>query len=194
MPLSREEEKKLIIRCKKGDSDAMGFLYDAFKEELLRSAILILRNEDEAQDIVSETFVLFFKSIGKFDTKYPIRPWLHKILHNQSTTLFNKKSRSNDFDEEIKISFETFEPNQEELVFNNEEIKYLQKAMREIREEEKWILENYYYEDLSIKEISSLLSVPEGTVKSRLFHARENLAKKIKELFENRSQENKEHV
>ena len=186
MLLSRDQEKKLIIRCKKGDSEAMGVIYETFKEEMLRSAILILRNEEEAQDIVSETFVLFFRSIEKFDTKYPIRPWLHRILHNQSTTLFSKKSRSNDFEEEMKNNFETFEPSQEEKVFSNEEIKYLQNAMKEIREEERWILEHYYFQDLSVKEISSLLSVPEGTVKSRLFHARENLADKIKELLNNR--------
>lgn len=189
MPLTREEEKKLILRSKKGDSEAMGILYENFQVELLRSALLILRNEDNAQDMVSETFVLFFKSIDKFDIKYPVRPWLHRILHNQSSTFFQKRTRNNEFEVELQENLETFEPNQEETVFRNEEKKYLEKAMRQMEDSDRMILEGYYYQDLSIKELSVQLSVPEGTVKSRLFKARGLLAVRIKGLFENRSQE-----
>jgi RNA polymerase sigma-70 factor, ECF subfamily len=189
MPLSREEEKNLILRSQKGDSEAMGLIYESFQIELLRSALLILRNEEDAQDMVSETFVLFFKSIDKFDVKYPVRPWLHRILHNQSTTFFQRRTRSNEFENELEQNCQTFEPNQEEIVFSNEEKKYLQKAMMLIEDSDRWILESYYYQELSIKELASQLSVPEGTVKSRLFKARRILAERIKELFEKRSQE-----
>lgn len=189
MPLTREEEKKLVLRSKKGDSEAMGILYENFQVELLRSALLILRNEDNAQDMVSETFVLFFKSIDKFDIKYPVRPWLHRILHNQSSTFFQKRTRNIEFEVELQENIETFEPNQEETVFRNEEKKYLEKAMRQMEDSDRMILEGYYYQDLSIKELSVQLSVPEGTVKSRLFKARGLLAVRIKGLFENRSQE-----
>jgi RNA polymerase sigma-70 factor (ECF subfamily) len=186
MPLTREEEKKLVIQSQKGDAEAMGILYESFQLELLRSALLILKNEDIAQDIVSETFILFFKSIDKFDVKYPIRPWLHRILHNQSTTFFQKRTRTSEFQQK----FETVEPNAEEHVFRNEEKKYLQKAMMELDDSDRWILEGYYYQDLSIRELAVELSIPEGTVKSRLFKARGMLAEKINALFENRSHKN----
>jgi RNA polymerase sigma-70 factor (ECF subfamily) len=151
--------------------------------------LLILKNEDTAQDMVSETFVLFFKSIDKFDIKYPVRPWLHRILHNQSTTFFQKRTRTNEFEVELQQNLETFEPNQEETVFRNEEKKYLQKAMEQLGDSDRCILEGYYYQDLTVKELATQLMIPEGTVKSRLFKARGILAEKIKELFENRSQE-----
>lgn len=188
MPLSREEEKRLIIRSQKGDAEAMGVLYESFQLEMLRSAILIVKNEDTAQDIVSETFILFFKSIDKFDVKFPIRPWLHRILHNQATTFFQKRTRATEFESVLQQNFETFEPNDEELVFRNEEKKYLQKAMMELDDSDRWILEGYYYQDLSIKDLALELSIPEGTVKSRLFKARGMLAAKISALFEKRSQ------
>ena len=189
MSLSREEEKKLILSSQKGDVEAMGVLYESFQIELIRSAMLLLKNEEDAQDIVSETFVLFFKSINRFDTKYPVRPWLHRILRNQSTTFFQKRTRSQEFENEYEQNCETFEPNQEEIVFSNEEIKYLEKAMMKMGVEERLILESYYYQDLSVKDIAINLSIPEGTVKSRLFKARGNLAQKIKELLETRNQE-----
>jgi RNA polymerase sigma-70 factor (ECF subfamily) len=189
MPLTREEEKKLIQRCQKGDSDAMSCLYENFQLELLRSSLLLLRNEEDAQDIVSETFVLFFKSIDRFDTKYPVRPWLHKILHNQATTFFQKRTRSQEFESELEINTDMFEPNYEETVFNNEEIGYLRKAMAGLDLDDRLILESFYYQDLSVKEIALQLKVPEGTIKSRLFKARNCLASSIKELFESRSKE-----
>lgn len=191
MPLSREEEKKLIQRSKKGDSEAMGVLYETFQVEMLRSAILLLRNEEDAMDIVSQTFVLFFKSIEKFDTKYPIRPWLHRILRNQATTFFQKRTRDYQQMEELQLTDETFEPNQEESVFNNEEAMFLQKAMMDLNESDRIVLESFYYQDLSVKEIAVTLGIPEGTVKSRLFKARGTLSDKIKELFDNRCKEEK---
>ena len=187
MPLTREDEKKLIQRSKKGDAEAMSILYESFREELLRSASIILHNEDDAQDIVSATFILFFRSIDKFDTKYPIRPWLHKILRNETNTLFKNRSKHNEAEDSLKINLETFEPNQEETVFSSEEIKFMEKAMKNIKEEERWILESFYYQELSVKDISSLLIIPEGTVKSRLFTARASLANEIKKIMDNRN-------
>lgn len=189
MPLTRDEEKKLILSSQKGDVQAMGFLYESFQLELLRSAMLILKSEDDAQDIVSETFILFFKSIDRFDTKYPVRPWLHRILRNQATTFFQKRTKSQEFCNAYEKIAETFEPNQEEVVFSREEMKYLEKAMKKLGVEDRLMLESYYYQDLSVKDISLNLSIPEGTVKSRLFKARNNLAEKIKELLESRNQE-----
>jgi len=187
MPLTREEEKNLIQRSKKGDADAMSILYEAFQEELIRSASIILHNEDDAQDIVSATFILFFRSIEKFDTKYPVRPWLHKILRNETYTLIKNRNKHNEAEDSLKNNLETFEPNQEEIVFSSEETKFLEMAMKRIKEEERWILESFYYQELSVKEISTQLTIPEGTVKSRLFTARVSLAKEIKGIMQNRS-------
>ena len=59
--LSREEETEIILKCKKGDSSSMSLIYEIYKEELLKSAIRILNNYTEAEDVVSETFINFFK-------------------------------------------------------------------------------------------------------------------------------------
>lgn len=184
MTLEREEEIKLVNLCKQGDSGAMADLFTFFKEELLRSAFMLLRSHDDAEDIVSNTFVLFFKTIHRFDTRYPVRPWLHRILRNEINTFFKKRSRKHETDEELKISMELFEPNEEENVFCSEELKYLEKALSELKEDERMLLQLYYYDELSVKDISDTLSIPEGTVKSRLFTARNKLSEKIKKAME----------
>ncbi|MDD4663483.1 MAG: RNA polymerase sigma factor [Caldisericia bacterium] len=184
MTLERDEEIKLINLCKQGDDGAMAELFTFFKEELLRSAFLLLHSQDEAEDIVSNTFILFFKAIHRFDNRYPVRPWLHRILRNEINTFFKKRSRKQESDEEYKISVELFEPNHEEEVFCSEELKYLERALSELKEEERMLLQLYYYDELSVKDISETLSIPEGTVKSRLFSARNKLSEKIKKLME----------
>lgn len=180
--LTHKEEKEIILECKKGDSSAMSMIYEAYREELLKSAIRFIKNPEEAEDVVSEAFINFFKSIEKFNTNYPIRPWLHKILKNEANSYLKKQgkvtSTSNDF-----LDIEFSEPNSEEEVFNSEEINYVKKALKQLKKEDREILNYFYFDSLSVKEISLVLSIPEGTVKSRLFNARSSLSLKIKELM-----------
>jgi RNA polymerase sigma-70 factor, ECF subfamily len=181
--LNRSQEAKLIQKCKKGDAGAMTTIYEAFSEELLRSAILLCKNFDDAQDIVSQTFILFFKSIERFNTDYPLRPWLHRILKNEAISLFQKRSRGYSSEEEMKVNLNSFEPNREEEVFTAEETRYLKEAMEQLKEEERWILQAYYFQEMNIKDLAKSLEIPEGTIKSRLFTARSSLAKKIQALM-----------
>lgn len=183
--LSREEETEIILKCKKGDSSSMSLIYEIYKEELLKSAIRILNNYTEAEDVVSETFINFFKSIDKFNPKYPIRPWLHKILKNEATSQLLKHKKVTSSEDDF-AGLEFSEPSDEEEVFNLEEINYVRKALTKIKREEREILEYYYFNGLSIKEISLILSIPGGTVKSRLYSARISLSEKIKTLMEKR--------
>ncbi len=187
--LSREEEKSLILKSKNGDSGAMSEIYNYFKDELLNSALKFLKNRDIAEDIVSETFINFFKSIDKFDPRYPIRPWLYKIMKNEATSYMMKHGKTIQLDYEI-LNYEFSEPSKEEEVFITEEANCLKKGLIELNKEEKEILEYFYFKTLSIKDISIILSIPEGTVKSRLFNARNSLSIKIKEITENKRRKN----
>jgi RNA polymerase sigma-70 factor, ECF subfamily len=184
--LSRPEEKKLILSAKKGDTCAMTALYETFTQELLRSAMLLLKNHDDAQDVVSQTFIIFFKTIERFDTAYPVRPWLHRILKNEALNLFQKRSRYYAAEEDIKINLPSSEPNQEDTVFTAEETRYLKEAMQQLKDDERWVLEGYYFQEMSVKELAMILKIPEGTVKSRLFNARSSLAKKIQLVMQKR--------
>ena len=93
MSLTRKEEKELILRAKQGDSEAMTVIYKECEQEILRAAFGVTKNADDAQDIAAEAFMTFFHTIDRFNTDYPIRPWLHRIMHNQANTMFRKKNR-----------------------------------------------------------------------------------------------------
>ncbi|MCK5848873.1 MAG: RNA polymerase sigma factor [Caldisericia bacterium] len=179
MSLTRKEEKKLIELAKRGDSEAMTTIYQEFGEEILRAAYGISKNKDDAQDIASEAFVSFFKSIEKFDTKYPIRPWLHRIAHNQANSFFRKKNRYITGTECFKNYSNEFEDRVDEVMMDSEEVKIMNVCMQELKPQDKKLLELFYIEGFSISDVAIVIDIPEGTVKSRLFSVRKKLAKKI---------------
>jgi len=112
----------------------MSLIYETYKEELLKSAIRLLNNSSEAEDVVSEAFINFFKSINKFNPKYPIRPWLHKILKNEATSQLLKRNKTTSSDDDF-TNLEFSEPSGEEEVFNSEEINYVRKALIKLKRE-----------------------------------------------------------
>ncbi len=176
MSFTRTEEKKLVLLAKRGDSDAMTAIYKEFETEILRAAYGITKNGDDAQDIASEAFITFFRTIDRFDTKYPIRPWLHRILHNQASSFFRKKNKYVSGDDYF-TNYSTEEAsNTTENMFNQEQRELLQLCMDYLSEKERKILELFYIQNFSICDVAAYFKIPEGTAKSRLFTARKKLS------------------
>ncbi len=179
MSLTRKEEKELILRAKQGDSEAMTIIYKEFEQEILRAAFGVTKNADDAQDIAAEAFMTFFQTIDRFNTDYPIRPWLHRIMHNQANTMFRKKNRIVPGGD----CFDNYAPEDvsqtDENLIDQEEIKLLSIAMDMLSEDEKQILSLFYMENFTITDLAIRFNIPEGTVKSRLFNSRKKLAKKV---------------
>ena len=179
MSLTRLEEKELVLRAKQGESEAMAIIYKEFEQEILRAAFGITKHPDDAQDVAADAFVTFFQTIDRFNTDYPIRPWLHRIMHNQANSMFRKKNRvitgSDCFD---NYSLDQTSQTDENL-FAEEEVSLLKKGMALLSDEERQILVLFYMEHFTIADLGISLHIPEGTVKSRLFNSRKKLAKTI---------------
>jgi len=182
--MDRKTEKKLIIAAQRGDSEAFEQLYKEFRIELYRSALLVMRNPDQAEDAVSEAFIKAFKNIDRFDTRYPMRPWLHQILTNECNNLF-KKGRSDvmrldDFSTDWKESVSDREaPSTEEKVIGDQEDEQVRILLDSLSYEHRQVVVMHYFQNLDLATIATMLDVPLGTVKSRLFHARKQLARHI---------------
>jgi RNA polymerase sigma-70 factor (ECF subfamily) len=179
MRLTRKEEKELVLRAKQGDSEAMTVIYKEFEQEILRAAFGITKNPDDAQDIAAEAFMTFFQTIDRFNTDYPIRPWLHRIMHNQANSMFRKKNRMITGGDYFDNYASENSSQTDENLFDEEEISLLKKAMNMLSEDEKKMLSLFYMEDFTIADLAITFCIPEGTVKSRLFNSRKKLAKKV---------------
>src|SRR5580700_7208726 len=136
----------------------------------------LLRNEQDAQDVVQEAYLRAFKSFSGFHGSNG-RAWLLTIVRNTSYTLL-KKNRAVDltttFDEEIHAAgHELVSP--ATILEHSEDAELIKEAMDELPAEFREILALRHQEDLSYKEIADIMQIPQGTVMSRLARARAKL-------------------
>jgi len=136
----------------------------------------LLRNEQDAQDVVQEAFLRAFKSFGGFHGSNG-RAWLLTIVRNTSYTLL-KKNRVADlttpFDEEIRASGDE-SVSAATILERSEDTELIREAMDELPAEFREILTLRHQEDLSYKEIANIAQIAPGTVMSRLARARAKL-------------------
>src|SRR5439155_2052417 len=175
---------KFAILRKHEDQDAtQGQELASFEETMLphmdaahNLAKWLLRNEQDAQDIVQEAYLRAFKSFGGFHGSNG-RAWLLTIVRNTSYTLL-KKNRAVDvtttFDEEIHAA--SHEPVSPATILEHaEDAELISQAMDELPAEFREILVMRHQEGLSYKEIADIAQIPPGTVMSRLARARAKL-------------------
>ncbi|MCM8810260.1 MAG: RNA polymerase sigma factor [Candidatus Omnitrophica bacterium] len=159
-------EKFLIVQAKKGDKEAFSQLIKQVEKRLFNVAYII--NPEDAEDIVQDTFLQAYSSIKKFKGKSSFYTWIYRIMMN---LIYKKYKRK-------KINFK------KSIIKNennkDEELKEkLRIALTKLHPKFSQIITLFYFEDYSIKEISEILNIKEGTVKSRIFKAKKYLKKFI---------------
>ncbi len=140
----------------------------------------LLRNEQDAQDVVQEAFLRAFKSFGGFHGSNG-RAWLLTIVRNTSYTLLKKKRAADlttPFDEEIHAS-DHESVSAATILERSEDAELIREAMDELPAEFREILTLRHQEDLSYKEIADIAQIPPGTVMSRLARARVKLKERL---------------
>lgn len=135
-----------------------------YKCNMFRLAKSILHNDADAEDAVSEAIMEAYKSLPTLRNTKSFKPWIMKILINESYALSNRRKK--------EIVCSDMEISDEAVVDENKE---LWNTVNGLDEEFRIVTVLYYYEDLSLKEICKVLDLPMGTVKSRLSRARNKL-------------------
>jgi len=171
------DEQRLIAALKNGDAAAAQELVDSCGNRLLRSAYLLCGNENDAQDLVQETFLQALKSIHRFRGGSTVYTWLHAVLLNLSRHYHRDRKRlvSNDGEqppEELVLPDENPDPSDTELAFS-----VLASALHRLSEAHREAIVLRFYENLKITEIAERLGLSRGTVKSRLHYAIAELQK-----------------
>ena len=169
-------EETLRLALRQGDKDVFVHLLELYGDRLFRSAFLLCGEKNVAEDLVQETFLQGLRSAKKFRGQSAIYTWLHGILLN-----LNRKRNRNIFrlvfperlpeiqDRSLK---EKILPDDSKKITEliNSSIQLLSLKHREV-------LIMFYFENLSVEEISRQIRVGEGTIKSRLHYARAKLEK-----------------
>lgn len=151
---------------KKITQDELSEIIVENKENMYRLAFSIVKNDVDAQDAVSEAIVLAFERRHQLRKPSSARAWLMQILVNASKQIIARSNRVILTEQEQQLETAS-------MIESNE----MWEIVMELEEEFREIVVLYYYEEFAVKEISKMLKIPEGTVKSRLARARQKLLK-----------------
>ena len=184
MQMNSAEELELIEKVRSGDPNAFEPLVSEHQKKVYNLALRLLRDPDDAADAAQDAFVKAYTGLDGFraDSKFSV--WLYRITYNICLDFLRKRSRA----AEVPLTYEDDEGGEAELPIPDEsaspEREYEKKELRAlIREgldslspDHRQILVMREISDMSYAEIAEALSIEEGTVKSRIARARQNLA------------------
>ncbi|GMR11856.1 MAG: RNA polymerase sigma factor RpoE [Gemmatimonadota bacterium] len=180
-----EVERELILKCRSGGAQFYEPLVRAYEASGLRLAIGMLGNTDDAEDALQEAFVKAYSSLGKFDVKRPFGPWFFQILRNQCRDMIRSRQAKGKLevrDERLEFRPADFEDGPERAHQRRAASEMLRDGLARIGEEHREVLVLKELQGFRYAEIARILDLPEGTVASRLYHARNALRGALEEM------------
>lgn len=181
-PSVGQDDGLLVARVRDGDIDALGELYDRHRSKVFRTATAITHDERMAEDILQEVFLRVNRYADSFDQAQPFEPWLYRITVNLSYSWTNKAKRwVNVFQNAIERLKAPSRRDPERVTESREQRELLRRAINGLPDSHRVVIILFYLEGLSVSEVAFVVGVPEGTIKSRLYYAREKLRDAIAE-------------
>lgn len=180
-----EVERELIRKCRAGDSGFYEPLVRAYEEPGLRLALGMMGNADDARDALQEAFVKAYHALDRFELGKPFGPWFFQILRNHCRDML--RSRKARFRKEVldeRLDERPGDParSPHRRAERAAAKKLLWDGLARISDEHREILVLKELQDLRYGEIAAILEIPEGTVASRLYHARRALKEALDEM------------
>lgn len=173
-----EVEREVVRMSKSGDPRSYEPLVRAYEGPGLRLAVGMLGSVDEARDAVQAAFIKAWESLHRFDITRPFGPWFFQILRNQCRDVIRSRQsreRHEVRDEQIDVRPAGSSSDPARLHERSEASLILWRALDEIADEHREILVLKELQGFRYSEIADILDIPEGTVASRLYHARDGL-------------------
>mgnify|MGYP000337879839 FL=1 len=169
--MSKTDDTQLIERCRSGDRQAFEALLVEYEKPVFNEPYRMLNSRDDAQDVTQTVFLKVFENIDQFDPSRRFFSWIYRITLNESINWLGKKNRLEPLTYEA--AFEGKGPEQE--VESANVAANVQAALMTIKSDYRSVVVLKHFLGCSYVEISQILDVPEKTVKSRLYTARQQL-------------------
>lgn len=172
-------ELQLINRARAGDGEAFGALVEQYRDNVYRLAYRMCGNAHDADEAAQEAFVAAWRALPNFRGEAKFSTWLYRLTTNAAIDLMRREKRHRTASEEDvpELADETDSPQQQ--VERTEQRETVQKALSSLSEEYREVLLLRYMQELDYTEIAAALSLPAGTVKSRLNRAKAALKKAL---------------
>ncbi len=166
---SNSRDQALIEKCKRGDRKALEELVGHYEKPLFNAAYRILGNPDDAADVTQVAFMKAFEHLGQYDPKYKFFSWIYRIAVNEAINLYKRGKDQQPLDETEIAGTRGPDADVEAGDLSRE----IQVGLMGLTEDYRTVVVLRHFSECSYREISDILQIPEKTVKSRLYSARQ---------------------
>jgi RNA polymerase sigma-70 factor (ECF subfamily) len=189
--LAQLDTEALISRCQRGDRLAIEVLIRRFQNYVFRLCYLVMRNEQDAEDMTQETFIRAFRALRRYEirTGTSFEAWLYRIAVNACRSRMRRRwYQVLPWPEPAPQMVAEPERQPEHLLLQGEQRDQILEAIDSLGEKHRLVVILRYYAGLTNEEIARILDIPSGTVRSRLHVARHRLRELLAEQEEKRDQ------
>jgi len=172
-----------MMQEKRSQEKGLRMLMDAYQSRLYWHIRRLILDHDTAQDVLQETFIKAFQNFHQFKQDSQLYTWLYRIATNEALQQLNKMKRMQKTDEDAENHLVNLVADNADI--EGEEIQILlQKAIQTLPEKQKLVFTMRYYEELSYEEISKIVDMSVGTLKTNFHYAKQKIEEYIKENYE----------
>ncbi len=188
------DEALTIEQAKQGDKRALSVLVNRYSERVYNLALRILRNREEAEDVLQDTFLTVIRKLHTFDGRSSFFTWVYRIATNSALMLIRKKKvrRSNMVESDSDMEFSDIQNmvdwSQDPTfdLYNDEVRSKIDSAINKLDDKYRTVFVLRDIEGLSTRDTGEVLNITEENVKIRLLRARQKLRRELSDYFEER--------
>ena len=173
--MNEPDDTTLMERSIKGDRQAFEQLLVRYEKPVYNAAYRMLHSRDDARDVTQTVFLKVFENLDHYDPKYRFFSWIYRIALNESINFLKKSSRL----EPLNTEAESQTKGPEQQATSDELSEGVQTALMAIKSDYRSIVILKHFLGCSYHEIADILEIPEKTVKSRLYTARQLLKEQL---------------
>ena len=170
-----DQDRALVKRCVRGDPKALAAVVEKYQKPLFNAAYRILGNPEDAADATQAAFLKAFEHLDSFDPKYKFFSWIYRIAVNESINQL-KRNRKH---EPLAETAAAVGPGPHSSAEDGDLKRWIQDGLMALSVDYRTVIVLRHYSDFSYREISHILDIPEKTVKSRLYSARQSMKDRL---------------
>jgi RNA polymerase sigma-70 factor (ECF subfamily) len=180
-------DRELVDAARRGDREAFRTLFERYNRRAYALALGVVRQPDDALDVVQEAFIKAHKHLDRFEGTSSFYTWLYRIVMNLAIDQLRKQKRTTELNEEADedgLLPQLLGGNPGRALMDKEIRARIDAALSALSDHHRAVLVMRELEGLSYAEMAKVMGCSKGTIMSRLFHARKNMQKLLADLYE----------
>ncbi len=176
------QDELLVLQCQEGDGDALRTLIARWQPRLARLAWRLIGEREAARDVVQDAWLAIVRGLKRLDDPARFRSWAYRIVTNKCADWIRRRSVRRSAAKELRNAATSKRDDSSNHTDSADEVARMLDALVKLPDEHRAVLSLHYLDEMGVREIAEVLGVPQGTVKSRLHHARNRLKEALERV------------